>query len=716
MSGDPLFSAHWHRVRHVRPSLSSDVITTRHVYRDRPCWVLQRRATNDFHRVDIGTFLLVDQLDGQRTVEEIWEEALIEHDESAPTQDEWIALLAKLQAADLLVVDQRVSAERLFERREQRRTREHRERRLNPLHLRFSLYDPDALLTSLLPLARLVFSKSMLIVWSMLVIAGVVALALSGDALMTTLSTTGFPSPMLALLMMLIYPVLKLLHELGHALAVKLKGGEVHEIGLVLMVLVPLPYVDASASVAFPEKRDRMLVASAGILVELAFAAIGAIMWASTGGLSADIGLALLLIGGLSTLLINGNPLLRFDAYYLLADAIEIPNLSKRSRAALLNRLRHWLSGETDRTLIREDKGERRWLYAYGLAASIYRTGLMLWIAWWLSGKFLLFGLLLALYAVATSVFLPVFRGLKAVTRNPKLQAARPLLMISLGPLILASIVTWLPLPHANLSQGVIWLPDEAIVRAESGCEITSASITPGQAVQAGESLFDCFDPELALRERELVARIDELNAQLAGLAVNDPAEHLRLESERFANTSALDEVRERMNDRERIAALDGRFDTLGTTALEGRVFARGDIVGYVVPPAHRTVRVALRERVAGMLDADLRKVELRLDTGRNGSQKVYQSEILMRTPRASREVPSSALSTAGGGEHRADPAGNGRQVMEPVFDIELAWPEKAFVAPVGAHVDVRFVHSPTPLGGRLVQAVRRAFSERSTT
>ncbi|MFK7860812.1 MAG: hypothetical protein AB8B64_18490 [Granulosicoccus sp.] len=715
MSSDPLFSAHWHRVRHVRPSLAPDVITTRHVYRGRACWVLQRRATNDFHRVDVGAFLLVDQLDGKRTVEEIWEQALVQHDELAPTQDEWIALLAALQSAELLMVDQRVSAERLFERREQRRTRERKDRQLNPLHLRFALYDPDALLTCLKPVARILFSKVALLLWVLLIVAGVVSLALSGDTLLSLLSSPAFPSPHMALIMMCTYPVLKFLHELGHALAVKLGDGEVHEIGLVLMVLVPLPYVDASASAAFPDKRDRMLVASAGILVELAFAAIGAILWATASGLLADIGLALLLIGGFSTLLINGNPLLRFDAYYLLADAIEIPNLSKRSRTTLFKWLRDGLSGEPDRSAVREDAAERRWLYGYGLASACYRTALMLWIAWWLSGKFLLFGVLLAIYALVTAIVLPLYRGLKVVSRDPKLQAARPLLILSVVPVILVSLVAWLPLPNANLTRGVVWLPDEAIIRAESGCEIASASIHPGQTVQAGQALFDCYDPELALRELELVARIDELNARLAGLAVNNPAEHSRLESERFANTSALEDVRKRMDERYRTAALDGRFDTLGTLSLKGRVFARGEIVGYVVPPDQRTVRVALKEKVAGMLDGDLRRVELRVGFGKNGSQ-IHHSEILVRTPRASREVPSAALSTIGGGEHRADPMGNGKQVLEPVFDVELAWPEGALVAPVGSHVDVRFVHAPTPLGGRMVDAFRRVFNERSST
>lgn len=712
MSTETLFSTHWHCVRDVRPRLADDVLITRHVYRGRPSWILQRRATSDFHRLDIAAFELIDRLDGRRSVEEIWEEALVQRDEAAPTQDQWIALLAALQAAELLVVDRRVSPEHLFERRDERRSRERRERRLNPLYLRFALHDPDKWLSLLAPLARALFSRTAFILWLALMICGAVALALGGASLVDTMTAPDFPSARTALLLLLVYPPLKLFHELGHALAVKRCGGEVHEIGLALMVLVPLPYVDASASAAFQDKRERMLVAGAGIVVELAFAATGALLWSGTSGVLADLGLALLLVAGASTLLINGNPLLRFDGYYLLADLLEIPNLARRSRRATLERLRAWLSGQPERGPVSVDVAEQRWLLAYGMASALYRTGLMLWIAWWLSGRLLFLGVALAIYAIVFSLVVPLYRGLRAISRDSALQTPRPLLLVSGLPLGFIALVLWLPLPHADVTRGVVWLPDEAIVRAQGSCEITAASVRPGETVRPGQALFECVDPEHVLRERELVARADELDALLVGFGTDDPAEHSRLESEQRANEATLIDVRKRLTSARRTAALEGQFDMPGTTVLEGRSVARGDIIGYVVPARRRTVRVALGQGAAGRLDENLRRVELRIPHDTDGP-KVHGTSILTRTLRASNEVQSAALSTTGGGIHRADPLGNGRQVLASVFDVELKWPDTADAAPIGSHVDVRFVHPPAPLGGRLSEALRRAFNER---
>jgi len=712
MSEPGLFSAHWHRVRDVAPRLADEVDISRHVYRGRVAWVLRCRASNAWQRLDQASFGLVDHLDGRRTVGEIWERAMIERDRDAPTQDQWMALLADLHAADLLVIDRRVPAEALFERREAVRKRERRQRWLNPLYMRVRLHDPDPWLSRLEPLARALFSRGAALAWLALVLAGAVALLANGERLAAVLSDPNLLSPRTALLTVLLYPPLKFLHELGHALAVKRRGGAVPEFGVALMVMVPLPYVDASASAAFPERGDRMIVSAAGILVELGAAGVGALLWASGAGWLADIGLTLVLIGGLSTLLVNGNPLLKFDGYYLLADALEIPNLAGRARRETLARLRALLVGEPALSEPGCDARERAWLLVYGLVAGPYRTGLTLWIAWWISDRWLALGLMLGLWAAAHALLVPLAGAVRAFANDAGLGATRPRLLAALLPSFAVALLLWVPLPHASVVSGVVWLPDEAVVRAAGDCEITRVSRAPGSDVLAGEELFQCTDPELTLRERELVARLDELDAQLAGTSTNDPAEHARHWPERHATAEALADARLRLGAERRMAALDGRFDVAGTHALEGRALARGEIAGYVVPQSARTVRVAIDENAIARVDASDARVEIRLDDT-DGASRTHPTRVLERTPRATYEVPSAALGSAGGGDHASDPAGDGRRLLEPVFDVELAWPVDAGPRPVGARVDVRFVHAPMPLADRLQASLGRALAER---
>src|SRR5690606_19426199 len=132
----------------------------------------------------------------------------------------------------------------------------------------------------------------------------------------------------------LAYPLVKALHELGHALAVRRFGGAVHEVGISLLMLTPAPYVDASAASAFPRAGQRALVSAAGIMVELALAAIAMFAWTVLSpGLARDAALVVLLICSVSTIVFNANPLLRLDGYHLLCDALQLPNLALRSNA-----------------------------------------------------------------------------------------------------------------------------------------------------------------------------------------------------------------------------------------------------------------------------------------------------------------------------------------------------------------------------------------------
>lgn len=712
MNAGSLFSNHWHRVRDVRALLADDVQISRHVYRKRISWVLHRQATSTTHRLDTQSFELIDLLDGDTSVGEIWEQALEERDHEAPTQDAWMHLLADLYAADLLVVDSRIPVESLFERREKKRTREQSQRFLNPLYLRFALFDPNDWLNRLQPLANVLFSRVTFIVWTALMVLGVLLLFTNSERLVYDVANVSQFSPYVATLFLLAYPPLKLIHELGHGLAIKHCGGEVREMGMALLVVFPLPYVDASASSLFKDKKDRMLVSAAGILIELSVAAIGALLWASSTGLVSDVGLVLLLTGGLSSLLINGNPLLKFDGYYLLADWLEIPNLQARSKQAVGRLLRRILSGQHDKAPRPEDPVERRWLFGYGVMSGIYRTALMLSIAWMLSDRWLVLGVTLALFAIYQGLVAPLVRGLKALFNNTQLQGLRSKVLALSVPLVVLSVLVLIPLPHASVTRGVVWLPEQAVIRAASLCQVNEVVAEPGAQVQVGDVLFRCVDNQLDAEKQYLEARVAEIQAELSGVARTDKVSYSKQLPELSATQTMLDDVQQRLDAEQHLAAVEGRFAVEGTSMLLGRAFTRGEVIGYTVAPVGRTIRLAFGERKFADVDEHIERIEVRIQS-RGVNAEVFSTSMLRRAPRASLEVPSAALSSLGGGPHAADPEGDGRRLLSSVVDIELEWPEAVGPAPIGEHVSVRFVHLPKPLAGRLIDSVKRAFMDR---
>src|SRR5262249_14668481 len=155
-------------------------------------------------------------------------------------------------------------------------------------------------------------------------------------------------------------------------------GGEVHELGIMLLILVPVPYVDASSSSAFREKWRRAVVGGAGIMVEAALASAAIIVWISVEpGLVRAVAFNVALIAGVSTLFFNGNPLLRFDGYYMLCDLIEIPNLGTRANKYFFYLIERYVLRLSDAKSPVSARGEEFWFFFYAVASYIYRMFIM---------------------------------------------------------------------------------------------------------------------------------------------------------------------------------------------------------------------------------------------------------------------------------------------------------------------------------------------------
>lgn len=714
MTSETLFDSHWFRVRSLTPRLAVDVRLHRHVYRGRPSYVLHRASTRRWHRLTDTIWEVVRHFDGACTVEEAWHAALKDLGEQAPGQADVMRLLSDLHDADLVTVNRKLDAEQLFGRNRRMRQLENRSKFLNPLFMRIRLFDPDPVVELLYPVCRWLFRPGFAYLLFALFALAFVTLVPRTAELGAYLNGEELLQADRLLVIALVYPLMKLLHELAHALTIKHYGGDVRDAGIALLVLLPNPWVDASASTAFADKGQRMRVSAAGMIAELTMATIACLVWAHADGLLREIAFAVMLIGGVSTLLFNGNPLLKFDAYYLLADWLEIPNLASRSRKYLLCLAAERIGAEPAERPAPVDRNEARWLIAYGLSATLYRIVLMLTIATVLSERFFLFGLLLSAWILYTLVLAPLVSAIRFLATQRRSVRLRGALIGGAITTVFATAATAMPLPNAILTEAIVWLPDNAVLHIEHDCEVRTVYAEPGSTVLVGQPLFNCTDPELDARIETLDARIEELVAKRAGLAATEPVEHRLLGIDLDAlleNRTRELRLQQSLNP---LALTEGRFLIDGTTDLPGRFLAAGSVAGFVVPEHQRTVRLALRQDQIGWLDDDedpsleIRLSDPSLDRGS------WPTEIRRRTPQATVRLPSAALTSAGGGMLKASSSGDGREVIAPVFDLELLWPDGAPVQPVGARVLVRIAGSPQPVAVRLIDRFRRAVASRS--
>ena len=713
MTAEPFLSSSWYRVARRRPRLRDHASVQRHRYRGRTWYVVQDHATGRVHRLSPAGHMIVAAMDGTRTVEQIWHEVGADLAEEAPSQNDVIHLLAELNAADLLQTEVVPEAAGLERRAAHSRRSRWLTNVLYPMALRIPLWQPDRFFEHTRPLARRLFGWPGIIVWVLVVVPAMLLAAQHWEELGAHASDRILAADNI-LTLAIVYLLVKAMHEFGHGFAVKAFGGAVHELGVMILVLAPLPYVDASAAAAFRSKWQRALVGAGGMIVEVFLAALALFVWlAVEPGLVSAIAFDVMTIAGISTVLFNGNPLLRYDGYYILADLLEIPNLAQRS-------VRYW-GHLVDRYLFRTDgskdfvatRGERIWFLLYAPAAFIYRQAVMLAIVMFIASEYLAVGVALALWSLLAGVALPLARVLWLVFASPRFQRNRVrAVSVTFGSLLATTAVLCLvPLPMHTTTEGVVWLPENAVVRAGADGFVRALLADPGTTVRPGDALVESEEPTLAAERRILQARVDELETRLA--------------TERFVDraragitTVELDHARAELATATRRAdrlvarsERDGVFAVATQQDLPGRFLREGQEVGYVLPAGSRIVRATIGQDDIDLVRNSLRSTRIRLAARLD---ETLASEIVREVPAGRDDLPSKALGGTGGGALAVLPDDRqGSKTLQRVFQVDIALPKNAASAAFGSRAYVRFDHDWEPAGQQIWRRTRQLLLSR---
>ena len=710
---DPLFSASWYRVKDLAPRLRPHARVVRHRYRGETWYVLHDPASDRFLRFTPAANQVLALMDGRRSVNEIWKLATERLGDDAPTQDETIRLLGQLHAADVLQCDISPDAAELFDRWQKRERQEWKGRFLSPFAIRFHLLDPERFLARTLPWLRPLFGWSGALLWLAVVGPAVFAAATHWSELTLNLLDRLF-TPTNLLAVWLLFPVLKIFHEFGHGYAAKAFGGEVHDMGVMFLVFTPVPYVDASSSLALPSKARRATVAAAGMIVEVFLAAIALWIWlaAEPGALRA-IAHNALIIGGVTTLLFNANPLLRFDGYYILSDLIEIPNLGSRANRYVGEWIQRQAFGLRELETEPTAPGEPAWLVGYAVGSFVYRILVLTAIVLWIMKQHFLAGVLLGGFAGVGWFGIPAWRAAQHLLTSPQLRRVRGRALGVVGGCVaLAALLLALaPVPLRTRAEGVVWLPEEAHVRAGVEGFVGRVIAAPGAWVRPGDLLVELHDPALEAEGRTLEARVRELEARRdAERMRSHVAEQLTLEELHYAR-SQLARARERAGELSLRSRSAGRLVIPHSQDLVGRFVAQGELLAWVVNFGDVRVRAVVPQGDVDLVRQRTRAVELRL-AQRLDSR--LPSEVLRIVPAASEQLPSVALGVGGGGEVPVDPtAPQGDRAALSLFEVELSVPSDAAVRQYGGRVYVRFDHGTEPLAAQWGRRLRQLFLAR---
>ncbi len=674
------FSDSWHRVAKVRAALRTSVRAQRQMFRGEQWVVLRDALTTDWFRITEAAWAFVSRLSTRRTVEETWVEIVDLDPDQALSQEEVVQLLGQLNLSNLLVFDRAGAGASLFERYRKRTAKERRALMMGFLSIRIPLFDPDRALVAAMPLIRMLLSPLGAVAYLALLALAGKALIDHSDALFS--QGAGLLAPSNLGLLYVGFVIAKVIHELGHAAVCRYFGGEVHRLGVMLLIFAPMPYVDATASWGFRRPAERLLTGAAGVLAELAVAAVAALLWAHTApGVVNSIAYNVIFVASVSSLLFNLNPLLRFDGYHMLVDLIDVPNLFQRSREQLKYLAERYLFLLPRVKPAARTRAEAWLLPIYGVASLIYWLMLMSTIVFFIAEQYLDLGVLLAWVLAFTVVVVPTFKFLKYLATSPKLTHLRPrtvaitlgLIALILGPLL------WVPMPDRIRASGVVEAARHRQLSSEVAGELVEIFVRPGTSVRAGEPLFRLesrslgFDLRAAMQQHEqLIAQ--ELRATAISVADVEPLRRQRQAVE--AMVGELERQREALVVR---APIDGVWSAPDLELGIGRWVGRGVALGTIVDPGQWRFVAVLPQVATHVFDNEIRVAEIRL----KGEEHVNLNAAEVRViPYETGALPSRALGFAGGGDIAVAPGDqNGVTAAEPFYRIHARFEQGAVQA-----------------------------------
>lgn len=719
-----------------------DLTARRQWYHGRAYWVVKEPVGLNYFRFHEEEFAILNMLDGHTSLQQIKEEFEDRFTPQKVTFQDLQQFIGMLHRSNLVVGSAPRQGVQLRKRRDQKRRKEMLGRLSNIFAVRWRGIDPERILNSIFPYTKWFFKPATAMVLVAFAFAALMLVAVQFDVFRARLPSFqefffGYKNWLYLLLVM---GVAKVLHEFGHGLACKYYGGECHEMGFMLLVFTPALYCNVSDSWMLPNKWHRAFIGAAGMYVEMFLASTATFVWwfSEPTTLLNQLALRVVFICSVSTLLFNGNPLLRFDGYYILMDLIEIPNLRQKSTEILkrfMVQLCLGIEQPENPFLPREN---RFWFGLYTIAAVFYRWVVVLSILMFLNKVLEPYGLqiigrLMGALGFFGLIVQPIFKMAKffyVPGRMSKVKHKRAAISLAVVVSVVVGVM-FIPMPyHVKCSFDV--KPSDAMTAyAAVPGRLMEIRVVSGTAVEEGTLLAKLENPQLHVSVLELKSQIAQLDIELkslwrqshfrdsAGLRVNE------VEEQRVAYQKQLKTKLEELSGLEVRAPISGvvlpapnRNGSGQGGQLEewsGSLLERKNIGAYL-NPSDAICQVGNPDRLYAELlidqsDIDLvgkgQLVQLMLDAY---SRDVHEAKITRVSLPIIQAAPLS-LSTMGGGNvnTKTDASGQMRP-LSATYPALAPLPNNIQGLKVGMRGQAKIYTGWQPLGRRLYRLAARTF------
>ncbi len=563
-----------------------DLTARRHRYHGRTFWVVKEPVGLNYFRFHEEEYAILCMLDGRSSLEDIKEQFEVQFAPQKITYHDLLQFVGMLHRSGLVISEATGQGHQLRKRRDEKKWRELLGKMANVFALRFRGVDPERLFNAIYPYTGWFFRWYTVVCVMLLGLAALSLVFVQFDEFSRRLPNFhSFFGPQNWFYLAITMAVVKVLHEFGHGLSCKHFGGECHELGAMMLVFTPALYCNVSDSWMLPNKWHRAAIGAAGMYVELFLASVATFLWwFSTPGLFNHICLSVMFICSVSTVVFNGNPLLRFDGYYILMDILEIPNLRQKS-TEITRRFFVWLCLGIEQPENPFLPHKHQWAFAlYTIAAVIYRWIVVFSIIFFLNSVLEPYGLkilgqLMALSGLFGLLVQPIWELGKFFYTPGRMNKMKKERLFATAGVVAAAIafVLFVPLPFSVKCTFEIQPRDSQPVYTTTPGQITLVSARPGKTVAAGDTIMQLVNPDLELEVVELDGRRREARQVVEALT-----------RQRYTDPTAIDQLdmaREMLDSAEKqYLQKKDEFD---------RLTIKAPMAGMIIPLPSRSLKAA---------------------------------------------------------------------------------------------------------------------------
>jgi putative peptide zinc metalloprotease protein len=590
-----------------RPKLRQDLRISEQTVAGETSYVVKNFETNSYNRYGSTEFELLQLCNGERTHAEIAEEMTKRHPESPLEETEAQEFLESIEPA---MWERSLGEKNLAVLERIRDERKGRVDQSSVLYISFKAWDPNKTLEKIDPYLGWMFTWGF--VYFSLVIFALSCYLLAGDWARVQHDTSELynfanKSAYDIWIFWILLLVLGGIHEFGHGLTCKHFGGDVHQMGFLLIYVTPAFYTDTTDILLFTKGSERQWVIFAGIWIEMVLCGMSALLWHFTpaGSVTNDIAYKMMLLSGIQGALLNLNPLIKADGYYALSQFLDVDNLREDSFEFLRAWARKYLLFQ-DIDLPPTTRRQRRIFFLFGVSAIVYSTSLLILVLLFVKnilvtrlgdwGYLATLGVVYFFARKGLREAIPIVRGwLRQKKEDYMAWKVTRLQQVGAAGLALLLLV---PPMATRVSTGLILEPGKsAPIRAQVAGQVEQVYVRTGDTVRAGQVLATLRNPELQAESRALANEMSLVSSDLRNgqdrsdfdKAATGVRERARLSQELAVAERNVEAMKIR-------APIDGIIVTDDLDQKAGSFIEAGDGLGKIVDRSSMKARILVRD------------------------------------------------------------------------------------------------------------------------